>query len=242
MENPTPQRPSEPVVLPFAGGRHGSAEAARRKLRELKGVLAEKFPQARRQEASLLPTGLGPLDEALGGGLPQGTVSEIVTAAPSCGGQLLIRSLLHTARRTHRYLALVDGRDALDPQTLEPEILPYLFWVRCRQAKQALQAADLLVRDGNVPLILVDLRGNGAIELRRQPASTWFRLQRAVEQSGALLLVLSARPQVSSAAVRVVLTRPLPLESLEQPVEAAAASLELEVRRHRHLAGEEAAG
>lgn len=220
-----------PVVLPFSGGRHGSAAAARRKLEELRGVLAEKFPQTRRAAPDFFSTGIAAIDEALGGGLPQAALSEVVTETPSSGGQLLVNSLLQAARRTHQYLAFIDGSDGLDPQSMEPELLPYLLWVRCRQARQALQAADLLVRDGNIPLILLDLRGNDVTELRRQPASIWFRLQRAVEQSGGLLLVLSARPQVSSAAVRVVLSRPLPFTSLEESAEAVVGQLEVTASR-----------
>jgi hypothetical protein len=232
---------SRPAVLPFSGGRHGSAAAARQKLQELKGLLAEKFPRRERQETDLLATGLSAVDDALGGGLPQGAVTEIVTAAPSSGGQLLLQSLLAAAGRTHQYLAVVDGSDGLDPQSLEAELLPYLLWVRCHQTSQALQAADLLVRDGNLSLILLDLRGNGEMELRRQPASTWFRLQRAVEQSGAVLAVLSPCALVGSATVRLVLTRSLPLAALEEPAEAGGGKLEVEVSRNRLVAGEEEA-
>lgn len=218
MRNPSH---ASPVVLPFGGERDRPRAGAREKLRELKGLLAEKFPERQRAEGDLLPTGLTSIDDALGGGLPHGAISEVVVSAPSSGGQLLIASLLRRALETHRHLALVDGSDGFDPQTVEAETLPHLLWVRCRKAAQALQAADLLVRDGNLSPILLDLRGNDLAELRKQPPTVWFRLQRAVEQSGGMLLVLSARSQVSSAAVRLVLTKPLPLDSLDEPAEAA---------------------
>lgn len=201
MESAPDNAASHPVVLPF--GRHGSAAAAREKLAELKGLIAERLPETQRRAAEVLVTGFSPLDEAGRGGLPRAAVSEVVASVPSCGGQLVVSSLLKTARRTHQYLALVDGSDGFDPQSEEEALLPYLLWVRCHKAAQALQAADLLVRDGNIALVLLDLRGNQPKELRRQPPSVWFRLQRMVEKSGGILVVLSSQPLVNSAAVRV---------------------------------------
>lgn len=106
-----------------AFGRHGSA-AARGKLEELRGLLAERFPGSRQRTEEVLPTGFAPLDEAGGGGAPRAAVSEVVASAPSCGGQFLVSSLLKTARRTYQYLALVDGADGFDPQTEEEDLLP----------------------------------------------------------------------------------------------------------------------
>lgn len=207
---------SASALLPFPGGRHGSRAAAREKLRELRGVLAERFPETSRTDGERLATGIERIDEALGGGFPKGAVSEVVSSVPSAGGQVLLAGLLRRAREEPHYLALVDGSDGFDPQTLTPELLPYLLWVRCGKAAQALQAADLLVRDGNIPLVILDLRKNDPMELRRQTATIWFRLQRAVEKNGSVLLVFSERPQVASAAVRLALTKPLTLDQLDE--------------------------
>jgi len=196
---------SDPSMPTF--GRHGSAVAARQKLAELRGLISERFPEQPRRAEDVLATGFAPLDQAAEGGLRRGAVSEVVATAPSGGGQQLITSLLRVARRTHQYLALIDGSDGFDPQSEESALLPYMLWVRCRAVAQALQATDLLVRDGNISLVLLDLRGNQAMELRRQPLTVWFRLQRVIEQSGGILVVLSARSLVSSAAVRVELPR-----------------------------------
>ena len=194
-----------PESFSLWGNRHGSAAAARAKLGELRELISERFPERQRRSEEVLATGFAPLDEAGRGGLPRAAVSEVVAARPGCGGQWLVRALLQTARRTHQYLGLIDGSDGFDPQSESPELLSHLLWVRCRQTTQALQATDLLVRDGNISLVLLDLRGNSPEELRRQPMSIWFRLQRVVEQSGGILVVLSPRPLVSSAAIRVEL-------------------------------------
>jgi hypothetical protein len=205
MESASRSVLSDPSMPSF--GRHGSAVAARQKLEELRGLIAERFPARPRRAEDVLATGFDPLDQSGEGGLRRGAVSEVVAPAPSGGGQGLITALLKAARRTHQYLALIDGSDGFDPQSEEPELLPYLLWVRCREVAQALQATDILVRDGNISLVLLDLRGNQATELRRQPLTVWFRLQRVIEQSGGILVVLSTRSLVSSAAVRVELER-----------------------------------
>lgn len=200
MESLPDQSAFPPAALPFR--RHGSAAAAREKLAELRGLIAERFPESPRRMEEVVATGLSRLDEAGGGGLPRAAVSEVVASAPSCGGQFVVRALLETARRTHQYLALVDGNDGFDPQSEEENLLPYLLWVRCRQVKQALQATDMLVRDGNIGLVLLDLRGNQPVEIRRQPPGIWFRLQRMVKKSGGILVVLTSRPVVNSATMR----------------------------------------
>jgi len=63
----------------------------------------------------------------------------------------------------------------------------------------------LIVRDGNIELVLLDLRGNRLAEIRREPPGIWFRLQRMDKKSGGILAVLTSRPIVNSAAVRVKL-------------------------------------
>lgn len=185
--------------------RHGSVVAARKRLGELRELIAERFPERRRRAEGVLTTGFRPVDEACGGGLPRGGVTEVVASTPGSGGQWVVRALLQSARRTHQYLGLIDGADGFDPQSEPPELLPHLLWVRCCQATQALQAADLLVRDGNISLVLLDLREHPASGAGRRPMSVWFRLQRAVERSGGVLVVLSSRTQVSGARVRVEL-------------------------------------
>jgi hypothetical protein len=57
-------------------------------------------------------------------------------------------------------------------------ILRQLLWMRCTKALEAVKAADLLLRDGNFPLVIVDLILNSPEELRKIPQTTWYRLQR----------------------------------------------------------------
>src|SRR5690625_6568385 len=54
----------------------GSAAVARAKLEELRGVLAERFPETKRIEGEVLASGIGVLDELLGGGFPKSRSEE----------------------------------------------------------------------------------------------------------------------------------------------------------------------
>ena len=62
-----------------------------------------------------------------------------------------------------------------------------------------MQAADLLLRDGNFPLVILDLVLNPVEELRKIPPSNWYRLQRLVEPAPTAFLVLTPRSMISSA-------------------------------------------
>ena len=161
-------------------------------LAALRLLLTERFPQAAPRPAAVLPTGVAAIDDAAGGGLPVGGITEVVALAPSSGGQLLISSLLAATRARRMRAALVDARDAFDPQSHEPLLLQHLVWVRCRTLDEAMHAADILVRDANLSLVMLDLRGIESRSVRGVPATTWYRLQRALERTDMAMVVLTA--------------------------------------------------
>lgn len=68
-----------------------------------------------------------------------------------------------------------------------------------------MQAADLLLRDGNLGLVVVALRSNNAHEVAKVPPSSWHRLQRVTESSTTNFLVLTRQPTVSAARPRLLL-------------------------------------
>ena len=55
------------------------------------------------------------------------------------------------------------------------------FGFVARNALDAVKAVDLLLRDGNFPLVVLDLVLNDSAELRKIPQTNWYRLQRLVE-------------------------------------------------------------
>ncbi len=203
---------------------------------DLRKLLTERFPHAPAAAATQLVTGLAFLDEAIGGGLPKGAITELISPEVSAGSASLIHALLETAQRDCYFLALIDGRDSFDPQPLGNACLGHLLWMRCTKALEAIKAADLLLRDGNFPLVIVDLVLNPREELRKIPQTNWYRLQRLVESASTACLIMTRQGMVSSAQLKIVLENVWSLESFEQ--EDAISRLRIRVQRS-HLPREE---
>ena len=112
-------------------------------------------------------------------------------------------------------MALIDGRDSFDPCGLNNTSLRHLLWVRCSEASEAIKAADLLLRDANFPLVIVDVVLNTPEELRKIPQTNWYRLQRLIELAPTACLVLTRYEMVGSAQLKLVLESAWSLENLE---------------------------
>lgn len=206
--------------------------AAPAKLATLRHLLAERFPTIPRTVGRVLPTGIATLDETAGG-LPLGAVTELVCSAPSCGAQLFIGQLLAATRANRIRVALVDSRDSFDPSSYSTDQLAHLIWVRCRDTSQALHAADLLARDANLGLVLLDLRDSPEAELRRIPNRQWYRLQRAVEPTDLALLVNTRRARVGSAQLRLELAQTYPSAAFDAERPHLTAQLTPALQRQR---------
>jgi hypothetical protein len=190
--------------------------AASSKLIDLRQLLAERFPQTLAPSMDRLKTGVPAIDAAIGG-LPKNAITELSSPHPSAGSAFLIHALLHRAHRDGFFVALVDGTDSFSPHATGEAALRNLLWVRCRQASQAVPAADLLLRDGNFPLVILDLVLNASDELRKIPQTNWFRLQRLVEAAPTAFLVLTRRSLISSAQLKLSLENAWRLADLEEP-------------------------
>jgi hypothetical protein len=196
--------------MPFFG------MAASSKIVDLRNLLTERFPHPLSLPARRLVTGVSALDQATGGGFPKGAITELSSAECSAGTASLINALLQSAYRDRYFLALIDGRDSFDPQPLGNICLHNLLWVRCTQAIEAVKAADLLLRDGNFPLVVLDLVLNLDPELRKIPQTSWYRLQRLVEPAPTALFILTRRSMVSSAQLKLSLENTWELADLER--------------------------
>lgn len=211
------------------------------KIIQLRQLLKERFPAAhtpRPPSAESFPTGIPPLDEA---GIPKGHLTELVCPSRSGGSALLLRALIEKQAERGQLPALIDGRDSFDPASLPAAVRERMLWIRCRDVRESLRAADLLLRDGNLPFVILDLQFNPAHEFRRIPAATWFRLQGLANQTGAVGLVLSPARVVGSAHLRLTLNSLLQIESLERPETSLRDGLRLEITRRRGRAAEETA-
>jgi hypothetical protein len=217
------------------------------KIIELRQFLAERLPQARlgmapeRMVPAALPTGIESIDQGLGGGLPQGAFTELVAPGEGSGSAQFIHSLLRHTASAGRFLTLVDGADSLDIDALEPDALAHLLWVRCRSTAEALQTTDLLLRDRNIALVVLDLKLNPAHELRRIPGTLWYRLSRLMEQHGGTMLVITPQPLVAGAAARIVSRTRLDHRDLERSPDTLDLRFETEQRRVREAGARQTA-
>jgi hypothetical protein len=199
------------------------------KIIDLRNLLAERFPHPAYTITRRLSTGLPCLEEPIGGGLPRGAITELISPGTSAGSASLIQALLHSAYRDNYFLALIDGRDSFDACLLDNAWLQHLLWVRCSKASEGVKAADLLLRDGNFPLVIVDLVLNAPDELRKIPQTNWYRLQRLVEIVPTACLVLTRFEIVSSAQLKLVLENPWDIQTFK--AEDALSGLRIVVKR-----------
>ena len=203
--------------------------AASDKIIHLREVLAQRFPQTCVAANHRLPTGVPVIDGVIEGGLPKSAITELTSPNLSAGSALVTHALLQEAHRRAFFLALIDGRDSFDPQTATPAILRNLLWIRCRVAANAVKAADFLLRDGNFPLVVLDLVLNPPEELRKIPQSNWYRLQRLVEAAPTAFLILTRQSIISSAQLKLSLDNAWHLSDLDQT--APTTRLKIRVKR-----------
>lgn len=183
------------------------------RLTALRSLLAASFPEKIRRTDGVVPTGVRALDAALGGGLPAGRLTELVSATPGTGGQTILAQLLRATRAARQRVALIDGADGFAPSEIPPDALRHLVWVRGRNTADAFTAADLLVRDGNYAVVVLDLRGLAERLLLKTPAATWHRLRCATENGPVAVLVQTTTPLVPAVTWRLTLGEPLRLAS-----------------------------
>jgi hypothetical protein len=202
---------------------------------DLRRVLAERFPKAHAGRSATardgVPAGMASLDSLLGGGWPRGQVSELVTGDRGSGATQVLHRMLERVAADGGFLAWVDGSDSFDVDAADPASLERLLWVRCTDSGQAIQAADLLLRDRNIPLVVLDLGWNPAAQLRRIPSTVWHRFGRLVEHNGATRLVVAPHPLVGSPACRVRLRSRLTVDALHHGPAAVSLRIRCELER-----------
>lgn len=144
-------------------------------------------------------------------------------AEANCQGSaaILVAGIVAASAGLRRHLALVDASDCFSPDAFAlPDaaaLFERLLWVRCHSVAQTIQAADLLLRDGNLPLVVLDLQGSPVRELQKQPASVWYRLRALAERSQSACLALTPCRSVAAAQLRLEIRGSLTLDTLEVP-------------------------
>lgn len=206
----------------------------------LRRLLDERFPSARRRDGRRIPTGVPAVDDALGGGLRTGALTEFVSEQPSAGCQLSITALLGSTRAGRQRVALIDAARSFDPDAFDDHALAHLVWVRCGSLDACWRAADLVARDPNYAVVVVDVRGLQERTLLAVRDSIWARLQRACEQAETALVVQTSTALVPNATHRLAFSSPLDARALTAPRAELIAALPVELKRERHQAREHA--
>lgn len=183
-------------------------------LDHLRKQLREKFPGAHPPRG--LPSAEAPatLDLRSPASFPKAAITEITPARRGAGLSLLVAAMLEQepAASSIPELALIDGRDQFDPASFSADDCAKLLWIRCRSPLQSIQAADLILRDGNLPRVVLDLLAFSPDELREIPSSAWQRLKRWIETSSSSLICLSPHALVPCATLRLSLHSGFSLE------------------------------
>lgn len=182
----------------------------------LRSLLRERFPEAhappRAEDGERLVTGCQALDRI---GLGKGSITEVVQERASSGGALLLAQLIEGSATEGLAMALIDGRDSFNPEDFSQKLLHRLLWIRATSATESLKAADLLLRDGNLPLVAMDLALNPQPELRRIPSPSWYRLRSLAEETSTTFIAITPTRILPTPHLRLLLQKNFTLSAFE---------------------------
>ena len=185
---------------------------------EVETALAKRVPAALtlkiKQTPELLATGIGDVDEMLGGGIPRGSITEI-TGAASTGKTSFALFTIASVTQSGAACAWVDVSDALSPESAAAAniVLKRMLWLRMSAERsqrltdkpwsrldQALKATDLLLQAGGFAAIVFDMSDVLGQHAMRIPLATWYRFRLAAEQARTALVLLTQTPCANSCA------------------------------------------
>jgi hypothetical protein len=184
--------------------------------RQLDRTLTTALPAPDPHDAqTVAATGITALDARLGGGFPRGQLSEIV-GPRSAGRASLVLQTLAAATRRGELVALIDVLDMFDPASAAAAgvDLDRLLWIRghvvvnpglCRDLnqralEQAVKALTLVLQAGNFGAVAFDAAEAPAAAVKRLPFTTWLRLQRMIEGSQTVCVLVGSESLARSSA------------------------------------------
>lgn len=186
-------------------------------LSKLQKQLREKFPMARHGHATPISSPQPDFDLRNPSTIPCGGITEIVPTHLAAGLSLIVASMLahEPAHTSVPELALIDGRDSFDPCSFSPDECSKLLWIRCQTPEQSIKAADLILRDGNLPRVIIDLLAFPFSDLRKIPNSSWHRLKQLIETNDLSMIAFSPHALVPCARTRLSMHSGFGLEHLK---------------------------
>jgi RecA/RadA recombinase len=188
---------------------------------EVESILARRAPAAFafkiKQAPELFATGIGNIDAVLGG-IPRGSITEVVGAA-STGKTSFGLSAIAAITQSGAACAWVDVSDALSPESAAAAniVLKRLLWLRVSSERKerivekpwlrlerALKATDLLLQAGGFAAIVLDMSDVLPRHMMRIPLATWYRFRLAAEQARTALILLAQAASASNCAALVL--------------------------------------
>jgi hypothetical protein len=145
----------------------------------------------------------------------------------SSGRMGILFPLLAQVTGRQELSALIDANDCFDAGAAESAgvKLSQLLWVRCgkkrkaapaehgkkpefrgaagrrmKPIEQAFKAADIVIQNGGLGLIVIDLGATEESLVRKIPLTTWFRFARVIEKQPTALVVFATYPAAQSCA------------------------------------------
>jgi hypothetical protein len=178
---------------------------------QVEARLADRVPSAFVQrspvEMRTMPTGVGTIDDAIGG-IPCGGITEIVGPSLCSTGRKSLQAQLLASASREQFCALVDATDSFDPRSAQTAgvSLKRVLWIRgggrgVKALELAFKASDLLLQGtGGFGLIMVDLAGISERFVRKIPLTTWFRFRSVVEKLDAPLVFITPCPVLGTCS------------------------------------------
>lgn len=160
-----------------------------------------------RQTAEVFSTGIPAIDRETGG-IPKGALTQVCAPVGITSGRTtVLLSMLAQVTDKEQHCALVDANDCFDPESADAVgvCLSRLLWVRCSECgmkavEQAFKAADILIQNGGLGLIALDLGNVEEKLIKKIPLTTWFRFARVMEALPTALVVLLTHSAAQSCA------------------------------------------
>jgi recombination protein RecA len=160
-----------------------------------------------RHAPEVFPTGIAAIDHEIGG-IPKGALTQICAPVGVTSGRTtVLLSLLAQVTGKEQYCALVDANDCFDPESADAVgvCLSRLLWVRCsdrgmKAVEQAFKATDILIQNGGIGVIALDLGNVDEKLIRKIPLTTWFRFARVMEALPTALVVMLTHSAAQSCA------------------------------------------
>ena len=172
-------------------------------------------PRDPADDAAVASTGITALDASLEGGFPRGQLSELVGPRSSARTSVLLRAFAAATARGE-LVAIVDALDMFDVESAAAAgvDLDRVLWVRGhvvpnpgfgrdvnqRALEHAIRAMALVLQAGNFGIVALDVADAPPAAVRQLPFTTWLRLQRMVEGSQTVCVLVGAEPMARGSA------------------------------------------